>query len=81
MKSVTPLSVVLGGIRTHNLLIFELNTKLSCLGERQEDCGLPKLLILRVRWIISIAQALRVTDAEAHFYIFVNSETMVLNDA
>ena len=69
MKSETPLSLVLGGIRTHNLLIFGLTTKSSCLGARQID------LIWRVRWIFAIAQALRMTDAQANFYIFVKSET------
>ena len=34
-----------GGIRTHNLLIFRLTTNPSCLGTRQVDSGLPKLLI------------------------------------
>ena len=38
----TPLSLVLGGIQTHNLLIFGQTTKPSCLGARQEDSGLPK---------------------------------------
>ena len=74
VKSDTPLSLVLGGIRTDNLLIFGLTTKLSCLGARQEDSGLPKPLIQRVRWIVSIAQALRMIDAQANFYI-VKSET------
>ena len=36
-KSETPLSLVLGGIRTHNLLIFGQTTKSFCLGAWQED--------------------------------------------
>ena len=63
VKSETPLSLVLCLIRTHNLLIFGLTTKPSCLGARQEDSGLPKLLIFRVRWIVSITQALQTTMA------------------
>ena len=35
---------------------------------RQEDSGLCKLLIERVRWKVSIAQALWVTDAQTNFY-------------
>ena len=42
-KSETSLSLVLGLIRTHNLLIFGQTTKLSCLEARQEDSGSPKL--------------------------------------
>ena len=45
VKSETPLSLVLGGIQTHTLLILGLTTKPSCLGVRQEDSGLPKLMI------------------------------------
>ena len=52
VKSETPLSLVLGGIRTHNILIFGLITKPSCQGAQQEDSGLPKVLISRVRWIV-----------------------------
>ena len=36
-SNLTPLSLVLGGIQTHNLLIFGQTTKPSCLGARQED--------------------------------------------
>ena len=36
-QSETPLCLVLGGIRTHNLLIFVLTTKPYCLGARQEE--------------------------------------------
>ena len=73
VKSETPLSLFLGGIRTHNLLIFGLTTKPSCRGVLQEDSDLPKFE--RVRWIVSITQALRMTDAETNFYICVKSET------
>ena len=58
------MSLVLGLIQTHNPLIFGLTTKPSRLGAWQEDSGLPKLL----KWIVSIVQALRMTDAEANFY-------------
>ena len=37
MKSEIPLTLVLGGIRTHKLLIFGLTTKPSCLEARQDD--------------------------------------------
>ena len=55
------------GFWTHNLLIFGQTPKNSCLGEQQEDSCLPKLLIDRVRWIVSITQAIRMTDAQAFF--------------
>ena len=42
VKSETSLNLVMGGIRTHNLLIFGLTTRPSCLGTQQEDSGLPK---------------------------------------
>ena len=48
-KSETPLSFILGGIRTRNLLIFGLTTKPFCLGAQQEDSGLPKLFDLDVQ--------------------------------
>ena len=48
-KSKTSLSLVMGGIRTHNLLIFGQTPKPSCQGSRQEDSCLPKDLIYRVR--------------------------------
>ena len=40
-----PPSFVLSGIRTHNLLIFGQTPRSSCLGGRQEDSCLPKVLI------------------------------------
>ena len=53
MKSETPLSLVLGGVRTHNLLISGLTTKPSCLGARQEGSGLPKLCkVITLLWIL-----------------------------
>ena len=58
---------VLGGIRTHNLLILGQTSKPSCLGARQEDSCLPKYLIQKVRWIVCITRALRMTDVHANF--------------
>ena len=60
------------GIGTHNLLIFGLTTTTSCQGAPKKDSCLPKLLIWRVSWIVSITQALRMTDAESNFYILWN---------
>ena len=59
------------GIPTHNFLIFGQTTKPSCLEALQEDSCLPKLMILPggVQGV-SIAQALRMTDAQADFVFF-----------
>ena len=43
IKSETPLKLILGVIRTHNLLIFEEAPKPSCLGAQQEDSYLLTL--------------------------------------
>ena len=72
MKSETPLSLVLGGIRTHNLLVFGLTTKPSCLGAQQEDILAYTQAFDLEGQVDSLyfAQALRRTDAQATFYIF-----------
>ena len=44
-KSEAQLSLVLGGIRTHNLLILGQTPKSLCLGAQQEDSCLPEVLI------------------------------------
>ena len=51
LKSETPLSFVLGLIRIHNHLISGQTPKPSCLGARQKDSCLPKVLIVKVRGI------------------------------
>ena len=43
-KSETPLNLVLGGIRTHNLLIFGQTSKPPSLGLRQEPYMTPYIL-------------------------------------
>ena len=52
-----------------NLLIFGLTSKPFCLGIRKENSCLPKVLNWKAQWI-DAAQALRMTDAKADFYIF-----------
>ena len=45
-------------------------SKPSCLGAWQEDSCLAKPLISWVRWLVSITQAPRMTDAQASFICF-----------
>ena len=55
---------------SHNRLIFGQIPTPSCLRVRQEDSNcLRKVLIWKIQWI-EAAQALRMTDAQANFYIF-----------
>ena len=65
--------LVLGGTRTHNLLIFRQTPKPSRLGAQQEDGFLPRVLKWKVQWI-QATQALRITGAQANFHIFLISE-------
>ena len=64
-----------GWIRTRNLLIFGQTPKLSYILVWQEDSCSPKLSVYKVRWIVSIVQALRMIDAQDDF-LFFKSETI-----
>ena len=57
------LVLVLGEIRSHNVLIFGQTPWSSCVLKR---------LIWMVRWIVFIAEAVRMTDAQANLFpIFI----------
>ena len=67
LKSGTPLSLVLGGIRTHNLLIFGQTTNASCPLARQEDSCLRRLFYLECQ----------VHSTVTNTHIYKNSHSLI----